>query len=63
MILLPIAVVLLLLMSALLAASETALFALARMEHTRTSLTQPVRECTRSADGRPLESLIMDQSA
>ena len=35
MILLPIAVAVLLVMSALLAASETALFALVRMEHTR----------------------------
>ena len=38
MLLLPIAVVLLLVLSALLAASETALFALVRMEHTRAQL-------------------------
>ena len=43
MILLPIAVVVLLLVSALLAASETALFALMRMDHTRTNLNAAVQ--------------------
>ena len=42
--LLPIVVAGLLLVSALLAASETALFALTRMEHTREQLSAPVRE-------------------
>jgi len=59
MILLPIAVVLLLLMSALLAASETALFALVRMEHTRTSLNAAVQSALDRLMARPLESLMM----
>jgi magnesium and cobalt exporter, CNNM family len=59
MILLPIAVVLLLLMSALLAASETALFALVRMEHTRTSLNAAVQNALDRLMARPLESLMM----
>src|SRR6266403_3199264 len=56
---LPIAVIVLLLVSALLAASETALFALTRMEHTRERLSQPVRDAVLQLMKRPLESLIV----
>ncbi len=59
MALLPIAVVLLLLASALLAASETALFSLARMEHTRGRLSPRVRAALERLMNRPLESLII----
>ena len=57
--LLPIAVILLLLASALLAASETALFALVRMEHTRERLEGGVRRAFDRLMARPLESLIV----
>lgn len=57
--LLPIAVVILLLLSALLAASETALFSLARMEHTRGQLGARVRDALERLMNRPLESLII----
>ncbi len=57
--LLPIVVAGLLLVSALLAASETALFALTRMEHTREQLSAPVREALDRLMRRPLESLIV----
>ncbi len=57
--LLPIAVALLLLVSALLAASETALFSLARMEHTRGQLSTRVREALERLMNRPLESLVI----
>lgn len=53
------AVVLLLLVSAMLAASETALFALTRMEHTRERLSPPVRYAVNRLMRRPLESLIV----
>ncbi len=56
---LPIVVAALLLVSALLAASETALFALTRMEHTREQLSAPVREALDRLMRRPLESLIV----
>src|SRR5579863_10771372 len=59
MILLPIAVGLLLIISALLAASETALFALVRMEHTRTNLHAAVQNALDRLMERPLESLMM----
>lgn len=55
----PIAVAALLLVSALLAASETALFALTRMEHTREQLSAPVREAVERLTRRPLEALIV----
>ena len=58
-ILLPIAVVMLLLMSALLASSETALFALVRMEHTRTNLNAAVQNALDRLMARPLESLMI----
>ncbi|HVN89337.1 MAG TPA: hemolysin family protein [Candidatus Binataceae bacterium] len=52
-------VALLLLMSALLAASETALFALIRMEHTREQLSSAVRRAFNRLMERPLETLTM----
>jgi putative hemolysin len=56
---LPIVVVLLLLLSATLAASETALFALVRMEHTRQQLARHVRDALERMMARPLESLLV----
>jgi putative hemolysin len=56
---LPIAVVMLLIMSALLASSETALFALVRMEHTRTNLNAAVQNALDRLMARPLESLMI----
>ncbi len=49
----------LLLVSALLAASETALFALVRMEHTRGKLSASVTRALDRLMRRPLESLIV----
>ncbi len=57
--LLPIAVALLLLLSALLAASETAIFTLARMERTRAKLGVRARSALDRLMRRPLESLIV----
>lgn len=57
--LLPVAVTILLLISALLAASETALFSLARMEHTRAQLSVRVREALERLMTQPLESLVI----
>jgi len=59
MLILPIVVGVLLIVSALLAASETALFALTRMEHTRGQLSEPVRNAVNRLMRRPLESLIV----
>ena len=59
MVFLPIAVALLLLFSAMLAASETALFALVRMESTRQKLTAQVRNALERMMARPLESLLV----
>ena len=59
MLLIPIAVAFLLLMSALLAASETALFALVRMEHTREGLAGAVRNALDRLMEHPLESLVV----
>src|SRR5277367_344401 len=56
--LLPIVIGALLLASAMLAASETALFSLARMEHTRTRLSESVQRALDRLMRRPLESLI-----
>jgi putative hemolysin len=56
---LPIVVALLLLFSAMLAASETALFALVRMESTRQKLGAHVREALERMMARPLESLLV----
>lgn len=52
-------VVVLLGVSALLAASETALFALARMQHTRAGLGDAVARAVDSLLRRPLESLVV----
>jgi len=57
--LVPIAVAALLLISALLAASETALFALTRMEHTREQLFPSVRAAVERLMQRPLEALLV----
>jgi putative hemolysin len=59
MIFLPIVVALLLLFSAMVAASETALFALVRMESTRQKLAAHVREAVERMTARPLESLLV----
>jgi putative hemolysin len=59
MVLLPIVVALLLLFSAMFAASETALFALVRMESTRQKLAAHVREALERMMARPLESLLL----
>lgn len=56
---LPIAILLLILMSATLAASETALFSLARMEHTREQMSLAVQNAIDRLMRRPLESLII----
>lgn len=56
---LPAAVIVLVFVSAALAASETALFALSRMEHTREQLSRPVRAALHRLMRRPLESLIV----
>jgi len=56
---LPIVVALLLLFSAMVAASETALFALARMESTRHKLAAHVREALERMMARPMESLLV----
>jgi putative hemolysin len=56
---LPIVVALLLLCSAMFAASETALFALARMESTRQKLAVHVREALERMMAQPLESLLI----
>lgn len=59
MFVLPIAIAILILLSATLAASETALFSLARMEHTREQLSQSVQHAIERLMRRPLESLIV----
>jgi putative hemolysin len=59
MVLLPVIVSILLLMSALLAASETALFALVRLEHTRTNLSATVQHALDRLMASPLESLMI----
>ncbi len=59
MYLLPILVLLLLVVSAMLAASETALFVLAQREHAREELSEPVRWALNRLMRRPLESLVV----
>ena len=59
MFVLPIAIALLILLSATLAASETALFSLARMEHTREQMSLSVQHALDRLMSRPLESLIV----
>ncbi len=56
---LPIVVALLLLFSAMFAASETALFALVRMESTRQKLASRVRDAVERMMAQPLESLLV----
>ncbi|MFZ0659743.1 MAG: hemolysin family protein [Candidatus Binataceae bacterium] len=56
---LPIVVAVLIVVSAALAASETAIFTLARMEHTREQLTRAVGAALDRLMLRPLESLIV----
>jgi putative hemolysin len=56
---LPVIVALLLLFSAMFAASETALFALVRMESTRQKLALQVRDAVERMMARPLESLLV----
>jgi magnesium and cobalt exporter, CNNM family len=56
---LPIIVALLLLFSAMFAASETALFALVRMESTRQKLASHVRDAIERMIAQPLESLLV----
>ncbi len=59
MFVLPLLVALLLVLSAMLAASETALFALAQREHARDALSQPARWALNRLMRRPLESLVV----
>lgn len=59
MLLLPIAIAALLILSAILAASETAIFALTRMEHTLEQLDGAVRAAIDRLMARPLESIIV----
>jgi magnesium and cobalt exporter, CNNM family len=56
---LPFAVFLLLLCSALLAASETAIFTFVRMEHARAMLSEAVQSALDRLLRRPLESLVV----
>ncbi len=56
---LPLTVGVLLLMASLLAASETALFSLVRMERTREELSGGLRKAVERLLRRPLESLVM----
>jgi putative hemolysin len=56
---LPAAVGVLVLMSATLAGSETAIFALVRMEHTREQLAPAVRRSVERLMHRPVESLLV----
>jgi putative hemolysin len=58
-VILPILVALLILASAALAASETAIFTIARMEHTREQLSRSVGAALDRLMRRPLESLIV----
>src|SRR5579862_7890825 len=59
MFILPLAVLILIAMSATLAASETALFSMARLEHTREQLSLSVQHALDRLMRRPLESLIV----
>src|SRR6185312_9428057 len=56
---LPIAVGVLMVASALLAASETAIFALIRMEHTRERLRGATRAALERLMAHPLEALVL----
>src|SRR5260370_25219790 len=56
---LPLAVLILIVLSAMLAASETALFSLARMEHTREQMSLSGQHALDRLMRRPPESLIV----
>src|SRR5260370_39844732 len=56
---LPLAVLILVVLSAMLAASETALFSMARLEHTREQMSLSVQHALDRLMRRPLESLIV----
>ncbi len=56
---LPYIVIALVLMSAILAASETAIFSLARLEHTREQLRAGARRAVERLMRRPVESLVV----
>src|ERR1700693_5404052 len=56
---LPLAVLILIVLSAMLAASETALFSMARLEHTREQMSQSVQRALDRLMRLPLESLIV----
>jgi len=56
---LPLAVLILIVLSAMLAASETALFSMARLEHTREQMSVSVQRALDRLMRRPLESLIV----
>ena len=57
--LLPLVVLILVVLSATLAASETALFSMARLEHTREQMSLSVQRALDRLMRRPLESLIV----
>src|SRR5208282_3575944 len=59
MFMLPLAVLALIVLSATLAASETALFSMARLEHTREQMSLSVQHALDRLMRRPLESLIV----
>src|ERR1035437_3179342 len=59
MFMLPLAVLALILLSAMLAASETALFSMARLEHTREQMSLSVQHALDRLMRRPLESLMV----
>lgn len=59
MFMLPLAVLVLIVLSATLAASETALFSMARLEHTREQLSLSVQHALERLMRRPLESLMV----
>src|SRR5260370_29071364 len=56
---LPLAVLILVVLSAMLAASETALFSMARLEHTGEQMSLSVQRALDRLMRRPLESLIV----
>jgi magnesium and cobalt exporter, CNNM family len=58
-VILPILVGILIIVSAALAASETAIFAMVRMEHAREAMSRPIRSALEHLMRRPLESLVV----
>jgi putative hemolysin len=59
LIILPILVGVLIIVSATLAASETAIFAMTRMEHVREQMSRPIRSALERLMRRPVESLVV----